>query len=83
MDVPNVHRYAAEAADIAERIGRHDIVLGARGWRGGAYGADGMVDRGIQEFDEVVRQASEIAAAPPANVLTSHSLALYWLGRLD
>jgi DNA-binding SARP family transcriptional activator len=83
MDVPSVHLHAAEAVELAQRVGRHDVVMAARGWRGGAHGADGKVAAGLDEYEQAVQRARELGTTPPANVLTLHSLNLYWQGRLD
>jgi DNA-binding SARP family transcriptional activator/tetratricopeptide (TPR) repeat protein len=83
MDVPSVHRHAAEALELAGRVGRHEVVMAARGWLGGAHGADGTLGAGIEQFEQAVGRARELGTTPPANVLTFHSLALFWLGRLE
>jgi tetratricopeptide (TPR) repeat protein len=57
--------------------------MAARGWRAGAYGGDGKVEAGIEEYEQAVSRARLLGTSPPANVLTLHALSLYWLGRLD
>src|SRR6185312_12487482 len=54
LDIPSVHEHASAAVHLATVLGRHDVLMVARGWRAGAHAADGEVELGIQEYEQAV-----------------------------
>jgi len=83
LDIPQVHRHAAESVKLATKIGRSDLELAGTAWLGGADAADGDVQSAVEKYDRAVALARDLGVEPPAHALTFHSLTLYWLGRLD
>lgn len=83
LDIPEVRRYATEAATLGEQLGQIDLEIAARGWLAGADGADGDPGSGIAQFERVVARADHFGVSLPAHHLMLHSLALYWTGRLE
>jgi tetratricopeptide (TPR) repeat protein len=82
-DIPSLRRSAGDAIRRAERVGRGDLEMAARGWMAGAESSDGRLAASIEQYQHAVARARELGTTPPAHVLTLHALAHYWMGRLE
>ncbi len=79
QDQPSLRRYASEALELGERIGRDDIVAGATAWLAGAAQADGDMTSALSGYRRAIARAGGIRVAPLANM----PLTLYLLGKVD
>jgi len=77
MDLAALRRYAGEAQELADRIGRDDLWADAVVWLASARVADGDVMGGIQTDRQALERAGGIRSFGLARV----PLTLYWVGR--
>jgi tetratricopeptide (TPR) repeat protein len=78
LDVPALRRYASEAQELADRVGRDDLWADALAWTASAKVADGDVLGGIQTDRQALARVGGIRSFGLARV----PLTLYWAGRV-
>jgi len=69
LDTPALRRYAAEAARLADQIGRYELMLHAEGWLAMADNSDGHVEPSMRRFHDTVMRARTLGITPPGFVL--------------
>jgi tetratricopeptide (TPR) repeat protein len=76
MDLPATWRCFSDAAVLAEKSGRRDLIAEAKGWLAGSKCADGNLSSAVEVFQHAVGSMGTRIAS-----LAVYPMVLYWLGR--
>jgi tetratricopeptide (TPR) repeat protein len=83
LDVPTVRRRAAEAAALADVLGRADLKMAAVSWLLPTMCAEGDVAGSLAEGERAFALGHELGLAPPPPVQAYMAFPYYWLGRIE
>ncbi len=83
IDLPSLHRHAAEARVLGAELGRADVEVASMAYQASALGADGDLPTCIEAFDETLVRAGDAGVALPPAVQPLNCVARYWIGQLD
>ena len=79
MELPALRRYASEAQELSDRIGREDLWADARAWAASAMVSDGDVEGGVNADRQTLARVGGIRSFGMARM----PLTLYWVGRTN
>ena len=83
LDVPTLHRRAAEAVTLAENLDRADLRSAAVTWLVPIIAAEGDVAGCVVQGAQAFARGRELGFEPPPPVQAYMSVPLYWLGRIE
>jgi tetratricopeptide (TPR) repeat protein len=83
MDTPSLRRYAGQARELAEAVGRADLAMDARFWLAWAAGSDGEVGPAVDQYQRALAQAAALRVSPAPSVLPLYATTLCWAAEFD
>ncbi len=83
MDTPALRRHAGQALELAEAVGRADLAMDARFWLAWAAGSEGKVESAVDQYQQVLAQATALSVSPAPSVLPLYATTLCWAAQFD